>query len=314
MKRLILATGVLIALLALRAGQEADRSYAEDNPRLASLEIAIWPEFDKPSALVILRGEIASDVNLPVAILLRIPTSSEGPAAVASAASVDADLVNLKYERADAQDFITLRFTTQDHFFQVEFYDRLRTDTPQRSFTYTWPGDLKVDQLSVRLQEPAGASELSVQPNLGAAVASADGFLYRSANLGPFDIGKTLAIDVSYRKDDSRTSAEILGLTTATPAPADVSTQSDKGVPVWLLAVGVVAALVMGAGGATLWQYSRASASSARARSRGERRRQRAVEQREDAALFCPQCGNRLRSGNRFCSQCGAARRGSRPS
>ncbi len=118
----------LIALAVLFAAawigwQAAGGAYAQENPRLASLGIAVWPEFDRPAALVILRAEMAEDVGLPAAVSLRIPAGSGGPAAVAYAASADGQLLNLVYQRSDAQDFITLTFSTPERFFQVEFYD-----------------------------------------------------------------------------------------------------------------------------------------------------------------------------------------------
>jgi hypothetical protein len=154
---------------------------------------------------------MAEDVDLPAAVSLRIPASSGGPAALAYAASADGQLLNLGYQRSDAQDFITLTFSTPERFFQVEFYDPIAVGTTDRSYTYTWPGDLAADKLSVELQEPASATGLSVQPELGAGQIRPDGLTYRQADLGAFDAGQTLAIDVSYQKTESRTSAETCG-------------------------------------------------------------------------------------------------------
>jgi len=310
--RTVLSIGCILLLVAVWLGHEtAGSTYAQEGPRLASLEIEIWPEFDRPAALVILRAEIAADVTLPASVSLRIPSSSGGPAALAYAASADGELLNLAYQRTDTQaDFITLTFSPPERFFHVEFYDPLRTDNADRNYSYVWPGDLPVDQLSVQLQQPAGATEPSVQPELGPAVVQPDGLAYRQADLGTLDAGKTLAINVRYQKTDPRTSAEILGLATPAPPSAPAATESEEGVPRWLLLLPLLAALVVGASVVILWRRRGwLPSTSARRAPRAGRRREQAAGQPENAAGFCPRCGCRLRSGDRFCPECGTAAR-----
>jgi hypothetical protein len=306
--RTILSIGCILLLVAAWLGHETPGStYAQEGPRLASLEIDIWPEFDRPAVLVILHAQIAEDVTLPASVSLRIPSSSGGPAALAYATSEDGQLLNLPYERTDAQaDFITLTFSPPERFFQVEFYDPLRTDNAGKNYSYVWPGDLAVDQVSVEVQQPAGATELSVQPELGAAVVRPDGLSYREAGLGASNVGDTLTIDVRYQKTDPRTSTEILGLVTPAPPSAAGGTGAEGGVPRWLLLLPLLAALAIGASFVVFWRR-RGSLPSASARgvTRAGRRRERATGQRENAAGFCTRCGNRLRSGDRFCPECG---------
>ena len=306
--RTVLSIGCILLLVAVWLHHEAPAStYAQEGPRLASLEIDIWPEFDRPATLVILDAEIAGDVTLPASVSLRIPSSSGGPAALAYAASADGELLNLAYQRTDAQtDFITLTFSPPERFFHVEFYDPIRTDNADRNYTYVWPGDLPVDRLSVQLQQPAGATHLSVQPELGAGVVQPDGLAYRQADLGTFDAGKTLTIDIRYQKTDPRTSAEILGLATPAPPSATGGAGAEEGVSRWLLLLPLVAALVIGASVVIFWRWRGSLPStSARRATRAGRRREQAAGQRENAAGFCPRCGKRLRSVDRFCPECG---------
>ncbi|MBI3936074.1 MAG: zinc ribbon domain-containing protein [Betaproteobacteria bacterium] len=280
---IVLAVVLLPALAAVPSGRGAPKG----NPRLASLQIEIWPEFDRPAALVILKGELAADVALPAAVSLRISASSGGPAAVAYANAAKTGLFNLKYDRADAGDFITLRFEVPERFFHVEFYDPIKMSTPDRSYTYAWSGDLAADRLSVILQEPAAASNISVQPGLEGTATGQEGLRYRSAELGAFEVGKQLPIRIRYTKTDSRTSAEILKLKApqASPSPAAGSGQE----PVWLLVVIAAAALLAGGGAAFLWWRRSAKASGPQ----------------PGGAAFCTKCGNRLGSGDRFCARCG---------
>ena len=276
------------------AAAPAAREVAKGNPRLASLRIEIWPEFDRPAAaLVILKGEIAANVPLPAAVNLRVAASSGGPSAVATSAGSGGNLVNLDYERKDAGDFIALKFNAPERFFHIEFYDPLATGTPGRSYTYVWRGDLAADRLSVILQEPATASEVAVQPALDSTTVGQDGLRYRSAELGAFQTGKRLEVKVRYTKTDSRTSAEIVKPSSPSPsqlpaAPLPIAGSSKTELAIWLAAG--VAALGLGIWAAMMWWYGR----------------EKRLESPPSRSGSCPKCRAPVASGDRFCSRCGA--------
>jgi hypothetical protein len=285
---LVLAVMVIPAL-ALAAAPSGGGA-AKANAHLESMQIEIWPDYDRPAALVILRGEFASDVGLPAAVSLRIPASSGGPAAVAYAAEKKGQLLNLMHDRSDASEFITLRFTVPSRFFHVEFYDRFATGASERTYNYLWPGDLSVSWLDVVVQEPAGASNLSVQPALGDTFAGSDGMRYRAAQLGPHKQGIPLPIEIRYTKADPRTSAEILKLNASAPLPqANISSGPGDASRVFL-ALGAAALLIAASAAGLLFWW-----------------RRRARIGITDGARWCTKCGNRAASGDHFCSKCGAA-------
>lgn len=287
--RILIVVLAIILLPALAAGPPS-RSAPKGNPRLASLQIEIWPEFDRPAALVILRGELAADVALPAAVSLRIAASSGGPTAVASSTGPSAGLFNVKYGRKNADDFITLSFEVPQRLFHVEFYEPLVTGTLERSYTYVWPGDLAMDRLSVILQEPAGALNLSVQPDLDGTATGQNGLRYRSAELGALEAGKQLPIKIRYTKTDSKTSAEILQPEAPNLSLVPTTGSSGRLPGWWALVLAVAAVLVIGAGAAFLWWRRRGKVSGAQPRDAG----------------FCSKCGAQPASGDRFCSKCGA--------
>ena len=292
-ERLALAvSGLVLAVMLMPAVAAAPPvgGAAPNDARLESMQIEIWPEYDRPAALVILRGELAADVALPAAMALRIPASSGGPAAVAYATAKKGSLLNLKYDRSEAAGFITLRFAAPARFFHVEFYDRFAIGTGERTYKYLWPADLPVSWLDVVVQEPAGASNITVNPELADKSTGSDGLLYRAAQLGPFEQGKPLPIEIRYTKSDPRTSAEILKLNAPVPA-AQASTPAMQKKNYWSLLVLGAAALLVAVSGAAYFLWGR----------------QRPPAGPTGSGRFCTKCGNAAAAGDRFCSKCGAA-------
>ena len=258
------------------------QAQAATNPPLAALQIEIWPEYDRPEALVILKAELAPGARLPAEVALRIPASSRGPSAVAYA-DASGKLLNLPYQHEDAGNFILLRIRPPQRAFHVEFYDRMATDKPQREYRYSWPGDMAVDRLSLLVKEPAAASDLTVQPSLDISGQSPDGLNHRAAQLGAFKAGQQLPVAIRYTKSDARPSTEIVGAAAAAAAPG---AQRDAPAPTWPLALvaggGVV---LLGAIAALVWRRRRVTPSG----------------------HFCPKCGGATKAGDRFCANCGAA-------
>lgn len=291
----MLALAMLLPAVALAQAGGAPKG----NPRLVSLSIEILPEYDRPAALVILKGALAEGVKPPVAVTLRLPAASGGPSAVAFSAAVDSKLLNLNHERAVTGEFVTLKFEMPERFFHVEFYEPIATTLPARSYRYTWPGDFTADRVAVVVQEPALTNDMSVEPNLELLSTGRDGMRYRAAELGALEAGKPLPIVVRYTKLDMRPSVEIVkpkagdpALAAAAPPLAAAATGASAGAgppfPVSVLVLLAVALIAVGAMLIFLWW-----------------RRRRAPP----ASLphgACTQCGAARLPGNRFCGKCGA--------
>jgi hypothetical protein len=269
-------------------------AFAQASPRVASLTIEIWPEYDRPDALVIIRGALAEDVKLPAAMSLRIPAASDGPAAVAYATSADGNLLNLKHERAKSGDHVTLKFELPERFFHVEFYEPMTIADGARTFRYTWPGDLAVGRATLTVQEPAAAQGIVTQPELKELSTGAGGLGYRSGDLGALAAGKAVPITIKYTKSDARPSVDIKGLRTAqaappaaapASAPPAVAATGGTSLPAWVLpmaafgALALVAALLV----FLLWRRQSAPGSTA----------------------HCTKCGAALPAGSNFCGKCG---------
>jgi hypothetical protein len=313
MRRALLAACLmLISAAAWVAPEAVPATHAQESPRLSGLEIAIWPEFDREAmALVILRGQLGDEVPLPATVAVRIPASSGGPSAVAYPDSDTATLLSLEYELAAAEASLLVTFSTPSPFFQVELYDPLSIDTSVRSYTYLWPGDLAVDDLLVEVQQPAGATDLSTEPDLGDGTVGPDQLEYRSAQMGSFGAGDTLTVNLTYAKTDLLTSAEILGFGEA-DAPTPQLEESDDGVPTIAIVAAIIAAHAVVAAAVLYWRWRRRRAVAPKGPAPDRRRKGRGRSgsgEKPKADVFCTECGDPLLPGQRFCPGCGTPAR-----
>lgn len=294
----LLAVVFLPGLAAAAGGSKAPKA----NPHLASLQIEIWPEYDRPGALVILRAALAPDVALPVQLSLRIPASSGGPSAVAFSSAASGDLLNLEHETEPAGERINLKLEVPQRYFHIEYYDPIATATTARSYTHVWSGDLATDRLTVIVQEPAGVLNMVATPALQAAATGQDGLRYRSVELGALPAGKRLDVNIRYTKTDARTSMEILKgkapetqtsaamlkpEAAATP-PQPFTGPSKTAALIWLASLATV--IVLGGIAALAWRHWRKIAPA----------------QRPGNAGFCRKCRAPANPGDRFCAACGA--------
>jgi len=283
-----LAGPLLLALLSLATllptGHGAS---AQAAPRFSQLDIALWPEYDQPTTLVIIRGELASDTVLPASISVRIPAAAGQPFAVASSRDPTSDLVSREYQTAAEGDSLRITFETPDPVVHVEFYLPITRDGLQRDFTFVWPGDIAADAVTLRAQIPVGAEDFQAEPPLGPAEVGPDGLTYRQATLGALATGQTLSFHLRYSKEDPRLTVETL--------PA-AQPSSDGGPPLpWPALAAIAAVALVGIAAVAWYRYYGRRPAFARARPGGA----------AGAAGYCTQCGQALSAADRFCARCG---------
>ncbi len=266
---------LLIAIVCVTGWTPSAAAQTAEAVHLATLDIAVWPEYDQPAVLVIYRAQIAGDVSMPARVTIRIPARAVGgkPHAVAVEDPTLSDpaqrLFNLPHT-VDAQDeWLLISFTTAYRTFQVEFYDALDTGNPQRRYTLVWPGDVSVDQATLHVQAPFGSSELQVTPPVEMGQRGDDGLMYYPAVLGYLPAGQRVTIDLAYRKGDSRTSVEALGLAASVPPSRPIPAPSSAlAWPGWMV-VGILVGGGLLIAGLVWYLYSR--------RTEGDRPRPAAV-------------------------------------
>jgi hypothetical protein len=298
-------------------------AYAQSEIRLAALQIQIWPEFDQPSALVILDGLLDSSVPLPAQVTVRIPMAAGQPSAVA-VADANGAFMNTAYTTAASDSDVAITLTANGAKFRVEYYDPGLTRSGEaRTYSLRWTSDYAVEAATLRVQAPSGSRDFGGVPALSDAGIGEFGLRYYATSLGALEAGETVPVTVSYSKATATLSSESLGLNASTPAPSGVTTTPQLspwlvgGVAVGLaLIIGGVAGYVLASRPRTsrLNAFGRA-APAAKRRHRRESQPPARVTQPpapadDEATRFCTQCGERAQPGDDFCRSCGAKLRG----
>lgn len=299
-KRLLLVTAavMLISLLAPLAAA------AQSGPALTTLAIEIWPEFDRPTALVLLSGELDPAVALPATLSLPIPEAASVNA-VAYPDPSGGGLLTLEYTREGGSVTFTL---DQSRVFWVEYYDpALQKDGSQRTFAMTLVAPADVNTVEFKVQTPAGADNLAIEPAEGVQTNVGQyGLTYLNTISGPFAAGETLQFSFTYEKSgDSLTADSVVSAPPVdngtdsgliSPPPADNGAGDSPSV--WLIGILLLVGIAL-IGSGVYWYLQSTGALSPRGRTSGKARTTSA------GSGFCTQCGKAIQRSDRFCRHCG---------
>ncbi len=298
-------TGLLLLIALLISPLPAA---AQTGLALDTLRIDIWPEYDQPSVLVIYRFTLSADTTLPAQVSMRIPADAGQPYNVAMK-DVDGMLYTLAYTTRLEGDWLWVDFSTTSAELQLEYYDaRLHADDGTRHFTYTWPGDFTVHELTVSVQQPLHASEMQITGLDSAGMPGSDGLTYYAANFGSLLPGEGFSLELDYSNESGALSAGSQPVTTVElpAAPAGQRTSFLGALP-WVL--GGFGLLLTALGG---WWYVRTVRGAPVVKKRRHTaRRSEAVATVDgtapvEGAVYCHQCGKRAGSGDIYCRACGS--------
>ena len=295
---------ILILLFLVPAVQ------AQGPTSLAELEVDIWPEYDRPDVLVIYKAKLPANVSLPTDVTLKIPASAGAPYAVA-VRQMDGALLNATYERQVEGDWALITITATMPEIQLEYYDpHMEKSGSARSYTYEWPGNLDVGAMRFVIQEPIGATQMSVTPNLGSfSQPAGDPMRYYAMDVGAPKTGDTVSINLGYTKDTDALSVESLQVQPSGPINGNNNGNQPVLPPYLPWLIGGLGVLLLAGGVIWYWLMNKAETKPAKKRSRGSRAPIKSPEQisveNGNPGVFCHQCGKRAARGDRFCRSCG---------
>jgi hypothetical protein len=292
----------LFPVLALALCLLSGPAQAQETPTLASLEISLWPEFDRPELLVIYQGLFAADTPLPVAVELRIPASAGQPTAVAYVDEAGQRL-NQQYTTRLEGDWLVLSFELATLGFQVEYYAALAVDAAGlREVAYTYAADHPTNALNLNVQVPPGAQAFALDPAADRVTQEADGLTYHLVSAGSVAQGDSRSWTITYEKTGSALTVESLAPAEVPaevpPAPAE----EGDGSSVVIFVIAFVALIAVG--GAAFW-LGRQTHPAPEPPHQPSRRSKRRGSKPFKEETFCHQCGARLRYDSEFCHKCG---------
>lgn len=289
----------LLFILTLPIG-----SHAQETVSLSNLEVDLWPEYDRPSMLVIYRATLSPEISPPVDMTFRIPAEVGNPNAVA-VRQLDGSLYSVAYDRQVSGDWGLVTFTATSPEVQLEYYDpSLEIQAEQRHYEYIWPGDYAVQNLVIKAQQPVDASEIRFSPSMNSSSTGQDGMVYYVTEVGSLAAGDTFTIAMDYRKTNEILSVEQFEVQPSAPLPPDASGQEDwiKFLP-WVL--GFLGIALIAGGGYWYWQQSKNEQPATKTR-----RRRRAADPGNETTstekgIYCHHCGNRANASDKYCRSCG---------
>lgn len=262
------------------------------------LLIEIWPEYDRPSVLVIYRGVLSSNINLPAEVTFRIPASVGQPHAVAFR-DEQGQLMTVQFERVVRGDLAEISFFSPSREIQFEYYDpTLRKEGQTRTYQYRWLDDHLVSSAAVQVQRPRGAGEFSVQPTPETAFEGNDGLMYFYQELSSLESG-SFTLQISYQNESDLLSAAESTIQPSAPIDPGISL-SFRGRDLIPWVVGGVGLLAFFSAVLLYWSYQRGLQAP------DLRKALHLAGEPEQRESFCPKCGSETGENDLFCRICGA--------
>ncbi len=288
---------ILITILLGLALLPPAPATAQGEITLASLTVRVWPEFDRPSALVFLIGEVSPGATLPADLTFSLPPTA-ALNAVAYEDPASGDL--LTAQSSQVGNLLTM--TSPNGTFHIEYYDlALSIEGDQRSYALSFPLPYTVTgEIVVEVQQPVNASSLSVTPVGGTTVTDALGQPAYVVTLPGVQAGETLALSFTYTKPDTALTADQFQQPAVIPPVDTTSTAGaagSSGLPLgWTIAIVLAAVAAVSAGVFLAIRNRRPMPRRAKPTTEGSKR-------------FCTQCGKPVPADARFCPHCGVALR-----
>jgi hypothetical protein len=321
----ILVRPLLLSLFTISLLTSA--TMAQSPAPLELLNIALWPEYDRPEVLVIYRGQVAEDVPLPAQVSFNLPEDVEALNAVAYLDEAQGRLLNLpEHELIDSADGKVLSFATPSREFQFEYYSDgiLSRDGDAREVSFSFTPTAEVAALSFELQQPTGTSHFTSEPPASDTEARQDGLTYAFYDLGAASTGASRSLQASYTRDTDQLSAESL-VTVNVPSSAEQATveAGGGGLQDYLGPILIVVGVLFLTGSLIYWFWSQRSVvvpeptprpSPARTRRPSTKKKPSTTKspppaKDEKLGAYCHRCGTKFRDDALFCHACGSERR-----
>lgn len=312
MKRTIfLLIAVLLFPATLVQGQTA--------VTLQTLNVELWPDYDREAVLVLLTGTLASNTPLPATLTLPLPPNADfNVVARITPENVMSDQGMTPIVGEDA-----VTFSLDETRFRVEYYQPYTATNNQRSFTFNWLSEMAVEQMNVTLQQPFTATEVTTVPPAANISEGQDGLTYHILPSRAVAAGDSYSLEIGYTMSVPTLTADFLEEAAAAQEELpilDAVPVQDEGSafdwPTLLIGLGVLILVAT-----AVWYFvnnRNANKTSRPARPKPQRTQKQTAkktavtksEPTQNKANFCHQCGESLQASDKFCRNCGTKVKG----
>jgi len=288
-------------------------TFAQDPARLSALNISLWPEFDRPSVLVIVHGILAGKGNLPREVSVLVPAKAE--VIVTTYVNPDGRQAPEQVFRTteDSAGYKRITFTIATAEYWLEYYDDLLKGTPDKTLDFALKLSAPADKVAVEIQQPARATNFSTTPpTQPSRIDPSDGLTYYTLQFANIGAGQSVSAQIKYTRAETRLTKDLLA--SAAPSASNPLAAVPQEPSAWQNAFFIAAAVILGLvavfGIFILRRQPTASATARQpARNAPKKARRAPTSNGAPATAFCTQCGRALRAEDNFCPRCGTQRR-----
>ena len=276
--------------------------------RIARLQLSIWPEYDDPRVLLIVRGELAPGVAFPTHVTLPVPKDAELIGAGMISELGELLLHPHRVIPGNASDALEITLPAP-RFFAELYFDPFETSGNAKRFSYTFEAPYPIAQLDIDIQKPYTASEFVTEPPAMAQESEGRDTTYHRFLHRDVAAGQPMTFTVSYVKTDPQPSVPKAASEPAA-GPAAQGPQDRMLIYAGILA-GVTAAYVLVALLWTAYQRRHAAVTPPETPLRPSPAPYSPPSETPAVANFCSHCGRALDADYAFCPGCGHAIRAS---
>jgi hypothetical protein len=273
---------------------------AQDEIKIQSVNVSLWPEYDKTEMLVINYIVLSKTTAFPVLLDVRIPADAALHTVAVGQSSDQVSDQGVDYTTQKDGDWLAISINVTGPAVQIEYYDPgLKKEGDQRSYLYRWLSDYDVAGFDVVFQAPFESAAFKSSLPLQDDGIHADQMQYYFSTVGAVPADKIFTFDLNYEKSTDTLSVSRLEVQ---PVVVDEGTLGRVSLNNYLPYIigGLGVSLIVG--GVIYYRQS------GRSDSKKPRRRQaaRAERNENESDVYCAQCGARARSADRFCRTCGS--------
>jgi hypothetical protein len=293
--------GIILIISAIPSGfVNAQISTPAIKNKLAIFELDLRPEFDHTGVLVVYHMVLSTDTKLPATLMVRIPQNSGGPSKVSWVDATNGNLTKIPPIIQQDGDWYDVTFTTPANEIDFEYYDpALTLIGTQHTYQFNWNGDFDVENFSIYIQQPVGATSMTITPALGSPKQGDNNVVFYYSRLGAVTEGTQFSIEMQYTKQNANLSVEQLQVKPSVDLSENTPgrTTLPKLIP-WLIGI-IGLLLILG----VLWWIWLFRHTPHPARKSSPQKHSKKKE--NSAQIYCPQCGQRAEKEDAFCRICG---------